>query len=338
MNLQAFLRSQWTRRGVWAWLWSPLSLLVCLVARLKRLLYQLGIRKQTRIPVPLIVIGNLSVGGAGKTPLVAYLADLLRKEGYRPGILSRGYKGSASQWPQNVVASSDPDQVGDEPVMLAQLTGCPVVAGPDRVASARKLTGAHQCNLIISDDGFQHLQLARDIDILVFDTQRGEGLGNGWCLPSGPLRESAATRKYADMQVMHGVTTGKVVPNSFSMSLKPGRMYALNNRKKKADYRTLQQQPLHAIAGIGRPERFFESLRTAGLTVIEHPFDDHHHYTAADLQFDDQYGLVTTEKDAIKLAAIETSKTVWVLPVQAILEQGFRVQLLTLLEKNKAKP
>ncbi len=289
--------------------------------------YQQRILKQIRVNAPVIVVGNLSVGGSGKTPLVAHIAQLLLKQGYQPGIISRGYKGTATDWPQNVTSASDPERVGDEPVMLAALTRCPVMAGPDRVDSAQQLIEHDNCNVILSDDGFQHFKLARDVDILVFDTSLSNGLGNGWCLPSGPLRESPSAREQADMQVMHGSTPGPNKSGTYPMILLPGEIYELTDHGK-ADIDILRQQPLHAIAGIGNPGRFFESLRAAGLTIIEHTFDDHHSFAPEDFKFDDEYDFITTEKNAIKLKPVQTPKMIWVLPVRAKLGHHFDADLL----------
>ena len=325
--MQAFIRAQWNKRGLWAWLWLPLSLLVCVLASLKRKTYEWGLFKASRVNATVIVIGNLSVGGTGKTPLVAYIAQLLSKQGYQPGIISRGYKGSANHWPQNVSPDSDPKKVGDEPVMLASLTGCPTVAGPDRVRSAQRLIDQNNCDVILSDDGFQHLKLARDINILVFDALLNDGLGNRWCLPSGPLREPASARQAADMQIFHERIPNSIERAAYTMTLMPLKIYAQKD-KAIASMNLLRQQPLHAIAGIGNPARFFESARGLGLNILEQPFSDHHLYTAEDLQFDDEYHVITTQKDAIKLARIKTQRTIWVLPVQANPGARFDTDLL----------
>lgn len=328
--MHQFLLREWQRHGVWAWLTSPLGGLVCLLAGLKRKLYTEAYLKQTRIATPLIVVGNLSVGGAGKTPLVGHLSKMLLKQGYRPGVLCRGYKGQARSWPQLATAQSDPQQVGDEPVMLAMQTGCPIMAGPDRAVSATRLIDQHHCNVIISDDGFQHLKLARDVDIVVIDGERG--LGNGWCLPAGPLRESPSALGAADMLVIHGETSIHSSPlpagtTSYTMRLKPGTPYPLSN----APAETLQQlndSKLHAIAGIGHPQRFFMLLRKLEFDIIEHAFPDHHAYLETDLQFADTLPLITTEKDATKLAGIKTDRPIWVLPVVADLEAAFDAVIL----------
>ncbi len=325
--MQAFIRAQWNKRGIWAWLWLPLSLLVCALASLKRKAYEEGLFTASRVNAPVIVIGNLSVGGTGKTPLVAHIAQLLDKQGYQPGIISRGYKGSARRWPQNVTPESNPQKVGDEPVMLAGLTGCPVVAGPDRIRSAQQLIDQNKCDVILSDDGFQHLKLVRDINILVFDAALNDGLGNRWCLPSGPLREPAGARRAADMQVFHENVPGSTRGATYAMTLIPGEIYALNDNTI-ASMDLLKQQPLHAVAGIGNPGRFFESARGLGLNILEQSFDDHHVFTTKDLAFDDEYDVITTQKDAIKLANIETRRAIWVLPVQADPGTRFDADLL----------
>lgn len=328
--MQQFVQTQWQKKGAWAWLMSPLGLLVCMFAGLKRLAYRRGWLKQTPINVPVIVVGNLTVGGSGKSPLVAYIANLLGGNGYRPGIICRGYKGKAVSWPQKVNSGSDPNLVGDESVMLAQQTNYPVMVGPDRVQSARALLGEADCDVIISDDGFQHLKLARDIDIIVIDNTRG--LGNRWCLPAGPLREGASTLKVADMLVYHHQSTNqKTTKKRYEMRLRTGEILALNGSPlKKLD--VLKKTTLHAIAGIGHPKRFFNSLREQGFTIIEHAFADHHQYEKNHLEFNDEYAIITTEKDAIKLAVLKLEKTIWVLPVQAILGPAFDSDLLAKLK------
>ena len=326
--MHQFLLRAWQKRGLWAWLTSPLGGLVCLLASLKRKAYARSYLKQKRLSVPLIVVGNLGVGGAGKTPVVAHLSKMLLEQGYRPGILCRGYKGKADSWPQLATAQSDPLLLGDEPVMLAMQTDLPVMAGPDRAASATQLIDQHNCNVLISDDGFQHLKLARDIDIVVIDGERG--FGNGWCLPSGPLRESPSALRTADMLVMHGELTASLPGEntSYTMQLQPGTPYHLGEYSQSNDPPPPEQSTLHAIAGIGHPQRFFTLLRKLGFEIIEHAFPDHHTYAQADLEFTDALPLITTEKDAIKLAHIESDRTIWVLPVIADLEAAFDAVIL----------
>ena len=198
-------RYGYSLNGVAILLW-PLSLLFGLVARVRRWCYQHGLRHSTAVAAPLIVVGNITVGGTGKTPLVAHLVDLLREAGYQPGVISRGYGGQSKQWPLRVMADSDPRQVGDEPVLLARRCHCPVVVGPDRVAAAQTLLETYRCNVILSDDGLQHYRLRRDLEIAVVDGFRR--LGNGACLPAGPLREPPSRLREVDFVVGNGVARG----------------------------------------------------------------------------------------------------------------------------------
>ncbi|MCC9002187.1 MAG: tetraacyldisaccharide 4'-kinase, partial [Candidatus Competibacter sp.] len=187
-------------------LW-PLSLLFGLVARIRRFLYRNNVLKSVGLSVPVIVVGNISVGGTGKTPLVAQLVELLRDAGYKPGVVGRGYGGQSTQWPRSVMADSDPVQVGDEPVLLARRCRCPVVVGPDRVVAAQLLYETYDCNVIISDDGLQHYRLRRDIEIAVVDGFRR--FGNAACLPAGPLREPPSRLREVDFVVSNGAARGQ---------------------------------------------------------------------------------------------------------------------------------
>ena len=312
---------------------SPFGLLVCVIAGCKRLAYQRGWLKQVQIGVPVIVVGNISVGGTGKTPLVVYITQLLHQAGYQPGIICRGYKGKARRWPQMVKQDSDPAKVGDESVLLARQTTCPVIAGPDRVASAQTLLNQHSCDVIVSDDGFQHLKLARDIDVVVIDSKRG--LGNQWCIPAGPLRESPLALKTADMLVEHqDQITIEDKGAAYQMVLQVGKVYMNNSGGKKlGDTKALKQGTLHAIAGIGHPERFFATLERLGFRFIKHVFPDHHTYQQSDLEFSEPYDIITTEKDALKLATQNAKQTVWVLPVQAVMQPNFDTDLFARLKQ-----
>ena len=334
--MHQYLLKQWQKRGLWAWLTSPLGGLVCLLAYLKRKAYEDGYFSQNQLNMPLIVAGNLSVGGAGKTPLVAHLSKLLLAQGYQPGILCRGYKGEAEHWPQLATTHSDPLLLGDEAVMLARQTGCPVMAGPDRTVSAQRLIVEHDCNVLISDDGFQHLKLSRDVDIVVIDGARG--LGNRFCLPSGPLRESPSALRSADMLVMHGEAAEKSIPlpkdvTTHGMQLIPGTLYKLSDHSTAEDLPVLKHGRFHAIAGIGHPQRFFKLLHKQGFDIIEHAFADHHVYSESDLRFADSLPFITTEKDAIKLAHFKSAQTIWVLPVVADLDAAFDATILEKLQR-----
>ena len=327
MNLQQQIQAQWQKRGIWAWLMSPLALLVCIFAGVKRWAYQSGWFKQTKIAVPVIVVGNISVGGSGKTPLVIYLAKLLLDNGYQPGIICRGYKGKATSWPQAVSEQSCVEQVGDEAVLLAKSTDCPVMAGPIRAQAAQQLTKQGNCDVILSDDGFQHLKLARDIDVVVVDAKRG--MGNGWCLPSGPLREQSNALNKAAIIVYHGAKEDTI--NDYAMHLYGGDIETLEGDSILID--KLKNQAIHAVAGIGHPQRFFDALRVLGFKIIEHAFADHHAYTAQELNFKDDYVIITTAKDAVKLAKLNIQSAIYVLPVQAQLSQQFNADFLEKLNK-----
>ena len=313
-------RYGYSLNGVAVLLW-PLSLLFGLAARVRRLLYLHGLRRSEALPVPLIVVGNITVGGAGKTPLVARLVDLLRDAGYQPGIISRGYGGQSAQWPQHVRANSDPQQVGDEPVLLARRCRCPIVVGPDRVAAARALLDTYGCNVILSDDGLQHYRLRRDLEIAVVDGFRR--LGNGACLPAGPLREPPSRLRAVDFVVGNGAARG----GEYLMCLRGDRAVNLTDPGISVSLAGFSQSTVHAVAGIGDPGRFFDQLRHARLRILEHPFPDHHAFRPEDLQFPQDLPVLMTEKDAVKCQTF-APEGCWCVPVSARLELAFEEDLL----------
>ncbi len=289
----------------------PLAGLFWVVATLRRLAYRWNFLAVERLPVPVIVVGNLTVGGAGKTPLVIWLAHHLRSHGVRPGILSRGYRGTAREFPVLVTAETDPALVGDEPALIARRTGCPVVVDPDRVGGARSLLAHQPCDLLIADDGLQHYRLGRDLEIAVLDGARR--LGNGLPLPAGPLREGAGRLRTVDFVVCNG---GTPAPGEHAMALRPGDLEALGrpeSRQRLADWRGAR---VHAVAGIGNPERFFAMLRGLGLLVEPLAFPDHHVYTARDIDPPGDRPVLMTEKDAVKCRAFAAPRH-WVVPVDA---------------------
>lgn len=307
----------WRRRGVFAWLLLPFSLCFAMLVALRRALYSRGWLKTHRLPVPVVVIGNLTVGGAGKTPLLLHLAETLRARGLRPGILSRGH-GGRNDGVMAVTADSDPVLAGDEPVLLARRSGCPLFVGRDRAAAGRALLAAHsECNLILSDDGLQHYRLARDLEIAVFDSR---GAMNGWLLPAGPLREPLSRLAEVDAVVLNDVFAVSPAPTFscpvFRMTLGGELFYRLDQPDIVCRAAELQGRRLHAIAGIGAPERFFDTLAALGLECVVHPFPDHHGYRREELLFSAD-ALLTTEKDAVKLTALDLPLPVWVLPVTA---------------------
>ncbi|WP_428604613.1 tetraacyldisaccharide 4'-kinase [Sedimenticola sp.] len=298
----------------------PLSWLFCLISQLRRLAYRRGFIGTDKLPVPVIVVGNISVGGTGKTPLVIWLAQHLLNQGYQPGIISRGYGGQATKWPQPVVADSDPSLVGDEPVMLAKRTGCTLWVGPDRPATARALLAASACDLLISDDGLQHYALQRDLEMVVIDGSRE--LGNGYCLPAGPLRERTSRLAEVDLVISNGPSS--LTP--LQMKLEPGQLINLADPTLRVGLDHFRQQTVHAMAGIGNPGRFFQTLRDAGLHLHEHPFPDHHRFSATDINPDDALPVIITEKDAVKCAPFSQQRH-WYLEVSAVPGTGFIQQL-----------
>ena len=320
------LEKHWQKTTGVSLLLLPLAWVYCALTVLRRLAYVSGLKRSRRLPVPVIVVGNLTAGGTGKTPLVIWLASLLRAAGRHPGIVSRGYRGRATHWPQAVHADSDPRLVGDEPVLLARHGGCPVVVGPDRVAAARQLLAAHPCDVLLSDDGLQHLALARDIEIVVIDGARR--YGNGHCLPAGPLREGLARLRSVDVRVCQGEPeTGE-----FGMHLQGHELRQIADPAQCVPPAVFAGAPVHAVAGIGNPARFFASLRALGLDPIEHAFPDHHDFTAADLEFGDARPVIMTEKDAVKCAPFAPARF-WYLPVAAVPDPALGERVLMLLEK-----
>jgi len=299
-------------------LW-PLSVLFAALVALRRLLYRSNLLHVTRLPVPVIVVGNINVGGTGKTPLVIWLAELLHARGFKPGIVCRAYGGSA-RLPRHAAADGDPRVVGDEAVLLARRCGCPVWVGVRRAAAARALLAAHSdCNVIISDDGLQHYALARDLEIAVADG--GRGFGNGMLLPAGPLRESPRRLNSIDALVVNGTALfpRELLPSTvpaFEMTLGGRIFYDLLNPRQQAGPEHFAGQRVHAVAAIGNPQRFFNHLRELGISFVAHPFPDHHAFTAADFAFCGNDSVIMTEKDAVKCERF-CNENFWALPVDA---------------------
>lgn len=294
----------------------PLGKLFFLLVALRRTAYRAGWLSRGRLAVPVVVIGNIIVGGAGKTPLTLWLASRLRAAGRQPGIVSRGY-GRSGRGIQKVDADDTPLAVGDEPLLLARRSGCPVFVGADRLAVARVLLATHpECDLILCDDGLQHYRLQRDIEIAVIDRR---GLLNGWPLPAGPLREPSRRLAEVDAVVLHDNEAARIdgVP-TFRMRLAGAVFYRLDDPAVTCSPGDLAEMKLHAFAGIGDPRRFFDHLSVLGLLCEKHEFPDHHRYVAADFRCAGD-AILTTEKDALKCAGL-SDLPVWVLPVDAVVE------------------
>jgi len=328
--MSSSIDSLWYGNSPLSLLLAPLGWLFCAAAVLRRAAYRLGIARAGRVGAPVIVVGNISVGGTGKTPLVIWMARFLMSRGLRPGIVSRGYRGRAESWPQQVRADSDPIVVGDEPVLLARATGCPVVADPDRLRAARSLLLHARCDVILSDDGLQHLSMGRDVEIAVVDGIRRHG--NGRCLPAGPLREPVSRLATVDMVVSNGGGIG----GEFSMIVSARGADNLQDETISEPLERFRPGPVHAVCGIGSPQRFFDTLERAGLTLIRHPFPDHHAFAAADITFDDEIPVLMTEKDAVKCRRFAAARH-WCVPLQAELPETFGARLLILLGAVGAK-
>ncbi|MBI5436052.1 MAG: tetraacyldisaccharide 4'-kinase [Nitrosomonadales bacterium] len=306
----------------------PVSFIFRLLANMRRALYRSGILPGEKLPVPVIVVGNITVGGSGKTPLTLWLAQQLLDNGWHPGIISRGYASKAAS-PQAVHPSSDPDAAGDEAVLMAQRKLCPVWFGRDRVAAARGLLRAHpECDVLLSDDGLQHYRLQRDVEIVVVDGIRR--FGNGFLLPAGPLRELPSRLAEADAVVVNGGTS---VAGEYAMQLHGARFYNLLNPNTPAYAADFHGQHLHAIAGIGHPQRFFAHLNHLGLVVQAHPFPDHHRYTPNDLAYANADAVLMTEKDAVKCTAFATKKY-WALRVDAQVDPSLTQHILERIAPN----
>jgi tetraacyldisaccharide 4'-kinase len=286
----------------------PLGLLFLGIVGLRRWFYRSGILSQARLPVPVVVVGNITAGGSGKTPLVIWLVERFGRYGRIPGVISRGYGGALAG--VHLVSFGDtPDVVGDEPLLIARRTGCPLVVGRDRVAAARALLAEFpDCDVIISDDGLQHYRLARDCEIAVVDRR---GFWNGWPLPAGPLREPIARLNGVDAVVANG-WAGE---SAFRMTLAGSEFRLLGEVSRRGTPADLAGLRLHAVAGIGEPQRFFDHLSGLGLAFEPHPFPDHHAYAAGELDFVGD-AILTTEKDAVKFGDL-AKLPVWVLPVTA---------------------
>ncbi|MDO8825566.1 tetraacyldisaccharide 4'-kinase [Methylophaga sp.] len=305
-----WLTNSWYQPTLLTWLLLPLSWLYRLIIMLRRQAYRVGIFKQLSLPVPVVVVGNISVGGSGKTPFVIWLAQYLKQQGWRPGIISRGYGGKADHYPCSVHEHSQASQVGDEPLLIHRRTQCPVVVAADRVAAGEQLLAENDCNIIITDDGLQHYRLQRDLEIVIIDKKRG--LGNQACLPAGPLREPISRLNTVDFVIQHGAAN----PADLSMQLHIQYAIQLQNETSQKSLSEFNTTPVHAVAGIGHPQRFFDQLQQLGLTIVPHAFADHHHYTAADFQFAESYPILMTEKDAVKCQAF-ASTNMWYVPAEA---------------------
>lgn len=305
------------------WL-MPLGFLYSDFVRFRKFLYRIKVLKTRRLPIPVIIVGNITVGGTGKTPLIIALAKWLQEQGFKVGIISRGYGGD--ELARLVTTDSDPKQVGDEALLIAKQTGCPMAVAPLRVEAGKLLLQHADCNVILSDDGLQHYALYRDIEIAVIDGERR--FGNSYCLPAGPLREPIQRLQSVDFIVVNG---NKTEDNEYEMHIIGDTAINLVTHEQKPLSAFTGDSKLQALAGIGNPDRFFKLLTDAGLTFTAHSFPDHHEFTARDIAFKDT--VLMTEKDAVKCLTFASAQH-WYVPVKATLDNQFTEQLLSLLKRK----
>jgi tetraacyldisaccharide 4'-kinase len=329
MSVQSWLNSIWYDRAAPPWWMVPLSLTYGAVSGSRRFLYAHHLRQASRVSCPVVVVGNVSVGGTGKTPLVCWLVAHLVERGYKPGIVTRGYGGS-SRDVRRITAADDPGVVGDESILLARRTGAPVAIGRDRPAAAQLLAG-DGCDVIVSDDGLQHYALARDCEVVVIDGDRR--FGNGWLLPAGPLRETPGRLRAADAVVVNGGRA--LLPGALSMRLEAKTAVALRGGAVQP-LRAFAGTSIHAVAGIGNPERFFNMLRSRGIEVLGRPLPDHAHLMPEDIAFGDDKSVFMTEKDAVKCGKFAGPRH-WFVPVSACFDGGEADTLLNIVLRKIEK-
>ena len=331
--LESALTRAWLQRGALACALWPVSLLFHAVSRLRARLFDAGLLRSHRLPVPVVVVGNIFIGGTGKTPLTIWLAATLRASGFNPGIISRCH-GAAGRAPRAVTLDALAVDVGDEPLLISRRTGCPVMVGRDRPAAGRALLAANpQVDVLISDDGLQHYALQRDVEIVLFD---GRGAGNGYLLPAGPLREPVSRRR--DFTVVNAPQLTAQLAASVSLQDKPFRMLLggtmaeqMMDRATRMPLAALAGQRIVAAAGIGNPGRFFAMLRAQGLQFAELPLPDHHDFLDRPFARLDADIILITEKDAVKCGQIEHLRhdpRLWVVPVTAQLDGALAEQIV----------
>lgn len=331
--MERWLQRQWYERTTPPWWLLPFSTFFRVLLILRGWLYRRGFLHQTQVSVPVLIVGNITVGGTGKTPLTMALVQALQARGWHPAILSRGYA-ARGQGIHHVQAQDDPYQWGDEAVLMAQHTQVPVWVGRQRSVVAQSVLRSHpEVDLLICDDGLQHLALARNVELIVLDGARLTG--NGALLPAGPLREPVERLQQATAIIVHGGPLERETvihrfaprPPLFTLQFQALQWVHVFQPQETRALDFFRNTPCHAVAGIGNPDRFFSLLRQYGIPIQTHAFPDHHAFTTADLTFTPQQPLLMTEKDGIKCRHLSGLSNVWMLPIEAILEEGL-TQLL----------
>src|SRR3990167_2710047 len=284
----------WYKKNILSYLLLPFSFMYLLIISVRKYFYQLHILKKIKMSIPVIIIGNFTVGGTGKTPFLISLANALKQLHFKPGIITRGYRGKSAEWPIIVDQNTDPTLAGDEAVLIAKKTLLPVVAGPNRIQDVKKILEKFSCDVIISDDGLQHTRLMRDVEIAMIDDQRG--FGNGFLLPAGPLREPSTRLDSVDFVVVNNGNCDDPWHTEFVID----EFVNLKNPHQKLNLTEIASQKIYAIAGIGNPDNFFNALRRCYLNIVPVAFPDHHDFQYADINFEKDAIILMTEKDAIK--------------------------------------
>ncbi|AJK47527.1 tetraacyldisaccharide 4'-kinase [Burkholderia plantarii] len=314
---EARIAREWQRRGPLAWALTPLAALFGACAALRRAAFAAGWKETVDAGPPVVVVGNVTVGGTGKTPTVIALVDALRANGFHPGVVSRGY-GAAIREPAEVRPDSLASRAGDEPLLIARRTQAPVMVCPDRVAAIRALAASHpEVDVVVSDDGLQHYRMARRVELVVFDHRLG---GNGFLLPAGPLREPLTRHRDATLVNDPYSRALPPWPDTFALRLAPGDAWHLDEPSRRRPLAQFAGERVLAAAGIGAPERFFATLRAAGLTPATRALPDHYAFADNPFTSDDAEVILITEKDAVKLGTSWRDARLWVVPVEAALD------------------
>lgn len=325
-ELEAWLNRRWYAGNLPPpWWLLPLSWLFGFVAGLRRHLYRIGIFRSKRVGAPVVVIGNINVGGSGKTPVVIAVVEALRAAGHRPGVVSRGY-GALVPGVRVLREGDSADAVGDEPGLMRE-RGIPVAIGPDRVRAATGLLYTHKVDVIVADDGLQHYRLARACEVVVIDGRRR--FGNGALLPAGPLREPVSRLSSVDVVL----TSGPPVAGEYGFRLIPDACVRLSDGETRP-LRSFRGVRVHAVAGIGDPRRFFDMLARQGVYVTPHPLPDHHRFRGDELQFGDDLPVLVTEKDAVKCRGMAPTET-WMVTVKAHLDPAAIARIIRCIRKEE---
>ncbi len=340
---QNLIQGIWYEDSAAYWIFLPLSWLFAALVAVRRKFYEHGVLRSVQVNVPVVVVGNITIGGTGKTPVAIWLALQLKERGMSPGIVSRGYGGSVGPNPMRVTADSDPDTVGDEAVLMAKRSACPVVVHQDRVRAAQALSELG-VDVVIADDGLQHYRLARQYELAVIDATRG--FGNGKLIPAGPLREPVSRlcsvdRALVNKSVMRSERATRELPEGLPVTdfyLKGTTARSLDE-SEEAPLARFAGREVHAVAAIGNPGRFFTFLESHGMQVIEHAFPDHAKLTEKDLRYDDALDVLMTEKDAVKCGNLSVERC-WYVPVEVEVDrpQDWLDELHKMLTVNSRGP